>query len=97
MTIVQFSLGQIVATPGALEALRQAGQSPAEFLSRHQAGDWGGLSEEDKQRNSEALADGSRILSAYRLATGQKIWIITEAADDRGRRVATTVLLPDEY
>jgi hypothetical protein len=28
-----FSLGQIVATPGALAALEKAGQSPTEFLS----------------------------------------------------------------
>ena len=26
-----------------------------------------------------------------------KLWIITEAADDAGVRVATTMLLPDEY
>ena len=30
-----FDLGQIVATPGALDALQDAGQTPAEFLSRH--------------------------------------------------------------
>jgi len=44
-----------------------------------------------------ALQDGSRILSAYHTSTGQKIWIITEATDDRGQRSATTILLPDEY
>jgi hypothetical protein len=30
-----FSLGQIVATPGALAALKKAGQQPGEFLTRH--------------------------------------------------------------
>jgi len=30
-----FELGQIVATPGALAALRKAGQRPGEFLMRH--------------------------------------------------------------
>jgi hypothetical protein len=30
-----FELGQIVATPGALAALRKAGQQPGEFLTRH--------------------------------------------------------------
>jgi len=34
-----FSLGQIVATPGALAALEKARQSPAEFLSRHVRGE----------------------------------------------------------
>jgi hypothetical protein len=35
---------------------------------------------------------GERIVSAYRLADGAKIWIITEAD-----RSATTILLPSEY
>jgi hypothetical protein len=39
-----------------------------------------------------ALKHGLRVLSAYTLRTGEKIWIITEA--DRSR---TTILLPGEY
>lgn len=39
----------------------------------------------------------SRLLSAYLLKDGTKIWIITEAADDNGKREATTILLPEEY
>ncbi len=30
-----FELGQIVATPGALAALKEAGQQPSECLTRH--------------------------------------------------------------
>jgi hypothetical protein len=37
----RFPLGQVVATPGALEALETAGQALAEFLRRHVTGDWG--------------------------------------------------------
>ena len=59
-----FPLGQIVATPGALEVLTQAGQSPAEFLTRHSKGDWGEVSEEDRLLNDESVRDGSRILYA---------------------------------
>jgi hypothetical protein len=40
--IRSFSLGRIVATPGALRALEHANQSAAIFLARHVAGDWGG-------------------------------------------------------
>ena len=93
----RFPLGQIVATPAALEAIQQAEQSPAEFLDRHVCGDWGDLSEDDREANEASLRDGSRILSAYHTACGAKIWIITEAADDDGQRAATTILLPDEY
>ncbi len=46
-----FELGRVVATPGALAALEEADQRPEEFLARHVAGDWGEVSEEDKQEN----------------------------------------------
>lgn len=93
----RFPLGQVVATPGALEALEKSGQSPSEFLAKHVRGNWGDVSDEDKATNDQSLIDGSRILSAYRTSKEEKIWIITEACDDRGRRAATTILLPDEY
>ena len=94
----KFSLGSVVATPGALQALQEAGQAPLDLIYRHGHGDWGDeLCEEDRQLNDEALVDGSRLLSAYKLKTDVKIWVITEAADENGNRAATTILLPDEY
>jgi hypothetical protein len=93
----KFSLGQVVATPGALEALTQANQQPVEFLQRHARGDWAELCEEDRQANENALIDGSRLLSVYRTSLGEKLWIITEATDDSGKRAGTTILLPSEY
>jgi hypothetical protein len=93
----KFSLGQVLATPGALEALEASGQAPSDFLNRHVRGDWGEVCEEDKELNDQSLLGGSRILSAYRTSKGVKIWVITEAADDRGQRAATTLLLPEEY
>lgn len=87
-----FPLGQIVATPGALEALNNARQSPVEFLARHARGDWGEVCAEGKALNDEAVKDGSRILSAYRTKVGVKLWVITEAD-----RSSTCLLLPDEY
>jgi hypothetical protein len=93
----KFSLGQIVATPGALGALQKSGQTASEFLRRHARGDWGEVSEEDRQANDQALIDSSRILSAYRTSLGEKLWIIIEAVDDSGHRAATTILLPSEY
>lgn len=88
----RFPLGQIVATHAVLEALKNAGQSASEFISRHASGDWGDVCNEDKEANEESLKEGSRILSAYRLNNGTKIWIITEAD-----RSSTCILLPEEY
>lgn len=93
----KFDLGVFTATPGALKAIREAGQTPGELLGRHAAGDWGEVDADDRRLNDEALLDGSRILSAYTLRTGVRIWAITEAAGDDGKRAATTLLLPDEY
>ena len=92
MSSAKFHLGQIVATPGALEALESASQTPVEFLSRHASGDWGELDSEDIQANDDALKTGARLLSAYHLADDTKIWIITEAD-----RSSTCILLPSEY
>jgi hypothetical protein len=96
-TAKKFSLGRIVATSGALEALATAGQSAVEFLARHVSGDWGELDSEDKSLNDAAVIEGSRILSAYKTREGERIWIITEAVNDVGLRYASTILLPEEY
>lgn len=87
-----FPLGQVVATPGALEALGEAGQTPWALLQRHQAGDWGEVPPEDQQENEFSVQHGLRLLSAYTLTTGVKLWLITEAD-----RSYTTLLRPEEY
>jgi hypothetical protein len=60
----------------------------------------GELTAEDKRLNDEAIKHGGRILSAYILPEGTKVWCITEAwsEDDNPRsRMSTCLLLPDEY
>lgn len=94
----KFNLGQLLSTPAALQAMEESGQTPMDFIARHLRGDWGDeLCEEDRRLNDQSLVDGSRILSAYKTCKGVKIWIITEAADDNGHRLASTILLPSEY
>ena len=92
MADARFTLGRIVATPCVLEAFQQTREAAVQFLARHVAGDWGDLTEDDKQENELSVREGFRILSAYHLSDGTKIWIITEAD-----RSATTLLLPEEY
>jgi len=87
-----FSLGQVVATPGAVNALELASTLPQALLHRHEHGDWGEMSEDDQKLNWQALSSGERLLSAYILSDGVRVWIITEAD-----RFATTLLLPSDY
>ena len=89
---VKFPLGQLVATPGALEALKEAEVSFLPYIRRHLEGDWGDICPEDAAENELSLKEGFRLLSAYTLLSGDRIWIITEAD-----RSATTILLPEEY
>ena len=88
----RFSLGRVLATPGAIAALEAAQVFPKDYLAHHVSGDWGDVDEEDQQANEHALIAGARLLSAYTLPTGTRIWIITEAD-----RSASTLLLPSEY
>lgn len=101
-----FSLGQLVATPGALRTLEEFGVTPLSLIRRHVTGDWGDLCPEDQRANTVAIEDGSRVFSSYQLThtnNGQTIeatvWCITEATDGTigGNRAATTFLLPSEY
>jgi hypothetical protein len=85
-------LGAVVMTPGAKKLTEELGVDPAKLLARHVTGDWGDMAEADKQANDEALRDGSRIFSAYKLVDDHKIWIITTVD-----RRFTTILLPSEY
>lgn len=87
-----FTLGRLLATPGALEALSESGETAEPFLRKHQRGDWGELCEEDRRENELSVVKDFRILSAYHTRLGVKFWIITEAD-----RSVTTLLLPSEY
>ncbi|MBV7457488.1 type I restriction endonuclease subunit M [Acidovorax sp. sif1233] len=102
----RFPLGQIVATPGALELLQETGFSAVALISRHVHGDWGDLCEEDRTENEFAVTRRLRILSCYRLVDAARLaetptdkrsslptlWIITEADCS-----VTTLLRPSDY
>ncbi len=89
--MVTFPLGQVVATPGALKLLEEAGEDLFYYLARHHSGDWGELDSHDRRENELSLKHGWRLLSSYPVGD-RKVWIITEAD-----RSVTTILLPSEY
>jgi hypothetical protein len=86
----KFRLGKIVTTPNALNRLTQ--DDILMGIQRHQAGDWGDVSEDDRARNDAALERGLRLWSVYHSGNGVKFWLITEA-----NRSYTTVLVPEDY
>ena len=92
---VAINLGRLLMTRGVNDLVAED-EAFAKFvmssLTRHRRGDWGNLTDEDKQENELSLKAGYRILSAYESKGLPKIWIITEAD-----RSATTILFPDEY
>ncbi|KVL02678.1 hypothetical protein [Burkholderia ubonensis] len=88
----RFKLGRIFATPAALEVIAGARVSIIDLLIRHMRGDWGDLSESDRQQNELSVDAGLRLLSCYILPNGQTVWVITERD-----RSSTTFLLPGDY
>jgi len=93
----KFKLGQVVITSGIETLLQDERQKLnrielSQLLYRHQSGDDGDTSLEDKQSNQLAIKQGDlRVFSVYKLAT-ITVWIITEY-----NRSYTTVMLPEEY
>ena len=91
----RFPLGQLAATPGALDLLEQHRVSLFELLARHVRGDWGDVRAEDAHTNDQALIHGYRVLSCYTMVPGDpdtRVWVISEAD-----RSVTTALKPEEY
>ena len=91
---VYFELGREVVTPGIYGAMNASNKFTDEIIhamSLFCLGNWGRMSEEDKEINELALREGGRLMGVYKTCKG-KIWIITEAD-----RSVTTILFPDEY
>lgn len=110
-TLKRFEIGQMVATPQALERLAKHGFNVNALTARHHSGDWGDISKPDARRNEQALNSGSRLLSVYRLVEKMwlqsmprtersrlpTIWIETSAANESGVRESTTILRPEDW
>ena len=62
---VRFQAGTVVTTLGA--TLVATPEQMIALIQRHQSGDWGDVSAEDKKANDRALKWGDRVLSSYKL------------------------------
>ncbi len=95
-----FKPGRIVMTRGIADTIEGDISYHSDIttaLEKHLSGDWGDLSDDDKQINDDAIIaeqkgePTDRIFSAYNTKSG-KIYIITEFD-----RSVTTILYPSEY
>lgn len=91
----KFSLGEVFLTSGVVSFMKEHDIPYSEItnlLNRHANGDWGNLSENDKEMNEQALRSGNdRILSKYKLLF-EDVYVITESD-----RSYTTIMFPSEY
>ena len=86
-----FRMGQIVATPAAIEFCKVNAVHPLTLVRRHCLGDFGDMDREDIAANTQAIKSGARVFSSYRVGAS-KVWVITESD-----RSSTCILLPEEY
>jgi hypothetical protein len=54
-----FTLGRVVATPGALASIGVSGGDHFAYLARHQYGDWGDIDAHDHRENQLSLSRDS--------------------------------------
>jgi hypothetical protein len=87
----KFPLGNIVVSGRVVTALRGKPKVLDWMLGRHQSGDWGNVSDNEKLENDAAIA-GFELKSAYRTDDGQEFWVVTDS-----KRKFTTVMLTKEF
>ena len=92
LTESKFHLGEIISTTQLFVYCEKNRFALFSYLIRHANGDWGDVCKEDWKSNDEALKNGERLLSEYKLPDDRRIWIITE-----WNRSATTLLFPEDY
>jgi hypothetical protein len=84
-------LGNVVATPAALQLCETNKINPLLLLGRHASGNWGNLDADGVAANVAAIQHDLRLFSSYNVGSA-KVWVITEAD-----RSSTCLLLPEEY
>jgi len=78
-TLPRFEIGEVVVTSRAEMALRAWGLPLDSLLARHQAGDWGDVSELERQCNDEGILRRYNLVSHFRTPSGELIMITTRA------------------
>lgn len=73
-----FHPGRLLISSVAHTALRANGIPVVSVMLRHIAGDWGTVSDDDRQQNDLSITAGLRLISLYHLPDRTRILVITE-------------------
>lgn len=88
----QFSSAHVSITAGAQAAFEESGEQPKKYLDRHCSGDFGEVTGDDAALNQSNMTTNNMVMSIYRLSTGVRFYIITDAG-----HMTSTILLREEY
>ncbi|MFM0619418.1 hypothetical protein PQR37_35780 [Paraburkholderia nemoris] len=73
-----FRPGRLLVASDALTALHANGIPVISVVLKHIAGDWGIVSDDDRQQNDLSIAAGLRLISLYSLPDQTRILVTTE-------------------
>ncbi len=73
------ALGEVVVTPTVNELLARCGQTIDALLERHRSGDWGDVSDEQRQINEQAADHAYCVVSTYNTGEGASVMVFTKA------------------
>jgi len=76
---MKFKLGKVVVTTKAAEVLSRAGWKCEELAARHQQGDWGDVTDAERQLNDDGLRRQFNLVSHYVTDDGERITVVTMA------------------
>lgn len=77
--MIKLELGQVVVTPRAKETLKAWGCAVEKILARHQAGDWGDISENERKLNDEGIDNHLDVVSSYSSNNGSQVTVFTKS------------------
>lgn len=85
----KFTIGDVVVTNRAAQILAAADLRVDALLQRHQTGDWGDVSDDQRQINDDGLSRKYSVVSNYSTPDGHTLAVFTMA--DRSRTLVHLV------
>jgi predicted transcriptional regulator len=92
--IVEINVGRVLVSKGVADLARENRKFAVfveKSLERHRRGDWGDMSDEERQLNNRNLEINRRLFSSYESGGFPEIWLTTEPD-----RSSSTIMFPDE-